>query len=185
MPTFDELLKKSTALKREKDLNGAITLIHQALNSARSGDASRPQAQTKLIYYLLSAKRYKEALDAASQMIDEAPAESLGDKQLIGAFYSKGFRERAKVLLKMKENKEAFLDLVRACWHWQSAMKLQGRDKREHTPTRAAAGLVEAAHDCGLAFDENEIKSMTLVGLNDPDPDSMAIRFSGFKEQEL
>ncbi len=177
MSNYDDYLKKATALKRAKDVDGAIAMIDKALSVAKIGERSRPPAFEKKIYYLIGVKRFDEALASADQMIAESEKEAEGFPQLLGTYYSAGYNQRGKVLGAQGKPEEAFLEYVKATWHWQQAMKLQGRDKDEHTPQRAAETLSEHNLDLDIYIDDDVLEDETVKGLQYATADLMAERF--------
>ena len=82
--SYGELLKKATALKRQGDMDRALLQIDKAISLASVDGRERPQAQKKLIYYLLLAKRKEEALKIADQIIAEAPDEAQNHRAFVG-----------------------------------------------------------------------------------------------------
>ena len=175
--SYDGLLKKATALKRQGDIDGALLQIDKAISLASVGGRERPQAQKKLIYYLLLSKRKEEALKIADQIIAEAPDEAQNHRALIGTCYSFGYQQRARVLFSKKMFVDSFLDHVRAIWHWQDAMSVQGRTLDEHTPEKAAKILHQDAMRCKiLVHDLDVFMRVATEGLNDSNPESMVDR---------
>ncbi len=175
--SYDELLKKATALKRQGDIDGALAQIDKAISVASVGDRGRPQAQKKRIYYLLLSKRQEEALKTAGQIIAEAPNEAQS-RALVGTCYFFGYEQRARVLFSMKKFVESFLDHVRAVWHWQDAMSIQGRTSDEHTPEKAAETLRQEAMRCKISIHDPDVfMGAAMDGLDDPDPELMVDRF--------
>lgn len=176
--SYNGLLKKATALKRQGDIDGALLQIDKAISLASVGGRGRPQAQKKLIYYLLLAKRKEEALKIADQIIAEAPDEAQNHRAFVGTCYFFGYGQRARVLFSMKRFEESFLDHVRATWHWQDAMSVQGRTLDEHTPEKAAKILYQDAMRCKiLVHDLDAFMRVATEGLNDSNPESMVDRF--------
>jgi hypothetical protein len=95
---------------------------------------------------------------------------------LVGACYSVAYQERAKVRSAMGEARESFRDYVRAIWWWQSAMRLQDREK-EHTPKRAADRLAEHAQDLSIVLTRAQVVDCTERGLALSTPEAMVELF--------
>lgn len=173
---FGELLKQATALKRQGDLDLAVVSIDQAIDLCPVGDTGRVQAVRKRIGYLLQVSRHAEALESAEGLVSEAQGQAAGMQFLVGACYSVAYQERAKVRSAMGEAREALRDYVRAIWWWQSAMRLQDREK-EHTPKRAADRLAEHAQDLSIVLPRTQVVDCTERGLALSTPEAMVELF--------
>src|SRR5690349_2502746 len=157
MPSYEASLKKATALKKAGDLPGAVRLIDEALQCSEPGTGSRPAAWKKRINYLLLDRRVDEAMLSVEHLIREAEAEARGDSALVGTAHSFAYRERARVLVAKGDPQTAFMDFLRASWHWQEAMVEQGRDASEFPPEVVADTLFEAAETCGYKIDHEAL----------------------------
>lgn len=177
MSDASELLKQATALKREGNLDSAIASIEQALGRVGVGDSERQQAHRKRISYLILAERPDDALAAADEMLGEATDQAMGIADLVGTSYAISYRQRAKAWAAKGDSEASLMDEVRASWHWQRAMRLQGRDKREQTLKRTAKDLMEPIEGLGLPLKQKTVMDLTSAGLQDPDPEAMVERF--------
>ncbi len=174
-----DTVKRATALKRAGDLDGAIALLHTTIEEMPLGQQLRPPMYRKVIGYLIAAGRLEEARVDANRMIEEAPREATGRPEMMGTCYNAAYRERARVHLATGKSLDAFLDSVRASWFWQHAMRLQGRDRDEHTPESAVDGLEEALETCGLDLPKTRLRSLTIEGLQTKSPEGMVQLFLG------
>ncbi len=169
MASYEDLLKRATALKRASDLRGAVAAIDEALSNAVLGNGSRPQAWKKRIYYLVLDGRVDEAMHSAEQLIAEAQGEARGDNVLVGTAYSFAFQERAVVHLAFGRACEAFSDFLRASWHWQQAMILQNRAETEFPPYVVAESLMEAAEQCGYPVEQSDLELLIAKYIAEPE----------------
>lgn len=169
MSDYGQSLKRATALKRAGDIQGAVQAIDEALAQALPGTAARPSAWKKRIFYLLHAGHGDAAMASAERLINEAEREADGDAALVGTAYSFAFQERARVYNAIGDPRSALTDFLRASWHWQQAMVLQGRAESEFPPDRVAESLLEAVEACGYESDLSTLEELIQKHIGSPD----------------
>jgi hypothetical protein len=112
---------------------------------------------------------------AAQQLLREAPDEALGMPDLVGAMRSIAYGEISAILEAEGRQEEAFLESVRAAWHWQQAIRLQRRLK-EHPPSRAVEDLWESVERLSLQVKKRPFRTAVLEGLKSPDAEGCVQR---------
>jgi len=176
MTEISRYLDRAAELGDKGDLYGAIDMIDQAIARTKPGDLDRQQCLQRRIYLLVSAGRLSEALQSANQIIGDAPEQAQGDQDLAEVLLSGGYHQRAKVQAAIGEPTEAFLDSVRAEWHWHHAMALQDR-LDESPPADVANAIREAARSNRIRLEEPQVTELVLRAMDDPDPEPLLSSF--------
>lgn len=176
MTEIARYLDRAAEFREKGDFYGAIDLVDRAIAGTKPGASDRQQCLQRRIYLLMAVGRLSEALRSAEQIIEEAPQQVQGEQQLTEILLSGGYHQRAKVCEAMGERPEAFLDSVRAEWHWHHGMALQGR-LDEYPPEDVARAIHEAAQSNRIPLAEPQITEIVVSGLGHPDPEALLASF--------